>query len=280
MHSYNMATRSLSPLESKLILRLEWEKQLVVTIDDAMHILGVSHDYARQVLHRLARDRWLALITPGKYELIPAERGEYAFSDTNPLFIGSSLVEPYYFSFATAAFFHGLSTQAASIVYLATDHGRPRRLLVREKEYRVVIQPVHKFFGYGEINAYGSQVNMADPEKTILDSLDRPGYAGDIPEIAGMLQRGKSSLDWEKLVDYGARLKSKSLLQRLGFLLDRLNASMDTDARNRLLTEVGGNTKCYLGQPRRWKTGGIYDPTWRVVDNIPRLELMAEVEVR
>jgi len=175
-----MPPRSLSPLESKLILHLEWEKQSVVTTEQAMQILDISYDHARQVLHRLACDRWLAMIRPGKYELIPAERGELAFADTNPLFIGSVLVEPYYFTFSTAAFFHGLTTQASAEVYLATTQGRPRRILVRDKDYRLVIQPPRKFFGYAKVNAYGSQVNMAEPEKTVLDSLDRPVYAGDI----------------------------------------------------------------------------------------------------
>jgi predicted transcriptional regulator of viral defense system len=244
-----------------------------------MQILGVSYDHARQVLHRLARDRWLIAITAGKYELIPAERGKYAFADTNPLFIGSALVKPYYFTYATAAFYHGLTTQAASTVYLATDHGRPRQMLVREKEYRLVILPGHKFFGYIEVNAYGSQVNMAEPEKTILDSLDRPNCAGDIPVIAAMLHRGRTSLDWQKLIDYGARFKSKALLQRLGYLLDLLKLPVDTASRDRLVTEISGITKCYLGQPRRWKTRGSYDPNWRVVDNIPRQVLMSEIEM-
>lgn len=60
-----MTTRALSPLESKLILCLERVKQFVVTIDDTMQILGVSYDRARQVLHRLARDRWLIDGLPG-----------------------------------------------------------------------------------------------------------------------------------------------------------------------------------------------------------------------
>lgn len=273
-----MTDRSLSPLEAKLILRLEWEKQFVVTIEDAMKILDVSNDHARQVLHRLARDRWLSVITPGKYELIPAERGEYAFEDTNPLFIGSTLVDPYYFSYATAAFFHGLSTQASLIVFIATTQNRSRQMLVRGKEYRIVLQPAHKFFGWSIVDAYGSQVKMAEPEKTILDCLDRPGYAGDIPEIATMLWRGKSSLDWQKLVDYGVRFKSQALLQRSGYLIDRLNLPIREETRNMLLTKVGDKNKCYLGQPRRWKTGGKYDSTWRVIDNIPRQELLAEIE--
>jgi predicted transcriptional regulator of viral defense system len=274
-----MPTRSLSPLESKLILHLEWEKQPTVTIDDTMNILDVSYDHARQILHRLARDRWLAPIRSGRYELIPADRGEYAFVDTNSLFLGSTLVEPYYFSFATAAFFHGLSTQASFTVYIATTQDKPRRMVIRDKEYRLVLQPAHKFFAWSEVDAYGSSVNMADPEKTILDSLDRPEYAGDIPEVATMLWRGKSRLHWPKLVEYAIRFKTQTLLQRLGYLVDLLQLPMTEETRQALLAKSVGKNKCYLGRTRRWNTGGEYDSTWRIVDNIPRQELLAEIGV-
>jgi predicted transcriptional regulator of viral defense system len=275
-----MMSRSLSDLEAKLILHLEWEKQPVVTIEDTMAILDCSYDHARLVLHRLARRRWLVRLTPGKYELIPAERGEHAFPDTNPLFIGSALVEPYYFSFATAAFFHGLSTQASATVYLATTVRTGRRLYqVRGKEYRLVLQPPHKFFGAMEVDAYGSQVRMAELEKAVVDGLDRPEYAGDIPEIAGMLQRGQGRLDWEKLAEYGLRFESQALIQRLGYLFDLLRLPVTEPARDLLLAGIGKSTP-YLGRPGKWGTGGEYDATWRIVDNVPRQELLAEIEVR
>jgi predicted transcriptional regulator of viral defense system len=271
--------RSLSPLESRLILHLEWEKQPVVTIEQAMDILDCSYDHTRQVLHRLARRRWLAPITAGTYELIPAERGEHAFPDTNPLFIGSTLVRPYYFSFATAAFFHGLSTQAAATVYIATTarKGR-RRLTVRGKTYRLVLQPTHKFFGAAEVVAYGSPVMMAQPEKTVLDALDRPTYAGDIPEVAAMLWRGRGQLDWSRLTEYAARFESQALLQRLGYLVDLLNLPFAKSDRDRILAAAGKSTP-YLGRPGHWGTGGKYDATWRIVDNLPHHELLAEIEV-
>ena len=272
--------RSLSPLESKLIMHLEWEKQPVVTIEQAMDILECSYDHARQVLHRLARRRWLVPITAGTYELIPAERGEHAFPDTNPLFIGSTLVTPYYFSFATAAFFHGLSTQASATVYIATTARKKRRLLtVRDKAYRLVVQPAHKFFGASEVDAYGTRVMMAEPEKTVIDSLDRPAYAGDVPEVAAMLWRGQGRLDWDGLVDYGLRIRSQALIQRLGYLADLLQVPLEEPARTRLLDTVGKSTP-YLGRPGQWGTGGEYDATWHVVDNVPRQELLAEIEVR
>jgi predicted transcriptional regulator of viral defense system len=271
--------RSLSPLESKLILHLEWEQQPVVTIEETMDILDCSYDHARQILHRLTEHRWLARITPGTYELIPAERGEHAFPDTNPLFIGSTLVEPYYFSFATAAFFHGLSTQASAAVYIATTVRKGRRLLtVRGKRYRFVVQPDHKFFGAVEVDAYGSQVMMARREKTVVDALDRPNYAGDVPEIAAMLWRGQGQLDWSRLADYALRVRSQALVKRLGYLLDLLDVPLGSSDRNRLLSGSGRST-IYLGRTGRWGTGGDYDALWRVVDNIPRRELLAEIEV-
>jgi len=271
--------RSLSALESKLILHLEWEGQPTVTIEDTMDILDCSYNHARKILHSLTERRWLARVTPGTYELIPAERGEHAFPDTNPLFIGSTLVEPYYFSFATAAFFHGLSTQASATVYVATTVRKGRRLLtVREKKYRLVVQPDHKFFGAREVDAYGTQVMMARPEKTVVDALDRPKYAGDLPEIAAMLWRGRGQLDWGRLVDYALRFRSQALVQRLGYLADVLDVGLEPDARDRLLAGVDRG-KTYLGGTSRWGTGGDYDATWRVVDNVPERELLAEIEI-
>jgi len=41
-----------------------------------------------------------------------------------------------------------------------------------------------------------------------------------------------------------------------------------------------GKSTCYLGQPGRWQRGGEYNATWRVVDNVPRRELLGDVEVR
>lgn len=271
--------RSLSPLESKLILHLEWEKQSVVTIKETMDILGCSYDHARQIIHRLSQRRWLAHITPGTYELIPAERGEHAFPDTNPLFIGSTLVEPYYFSFATAAFFHGLSTQSAATVYIATTVRKGRPLLtVRDKTYRLVVQPDHKFFGFIDVDAYGSRVMMAKPEKTVVDALDRPEYTGDIPEVAAMLWRGKERLDWSRLANYAIRIQSQSLVQRLGYLVDFFDIPIPSTIRDQLLEKVGKSTP-YLGRTGQWGTGGDYDATWRIVDNVPRRELLSEVEV-
>jgi len=272
-------SRSLSPVESKLIMYLEWEKQPVVTIEEAMEVLGCSYGRARQVLSRLGRKRWLARVTPGTYELIPAERGEYAFPDPNPLLVGRTLVEPYYFSYSTAAFFHGLSSQASATVYVATTtRARRAQITVRGTTYRVVRQAAQKFFAATEVSAYGTSVMMADPEKTVLDCLDRPAYAGGIPEVAAMMSRGRHRLDWTVVSGYALRFGIQSLVQRLGYLAELLDVQLPEAERARLAHAVG-KSHTYLGQTARWGTGGEYVPAWQLVVNIPRQELVADIEV-
>jgi len=119
---------------------------------------------------------------------------------------------------------------------------------------------------------------MAEPEKTILDSLDRPAYAGDIPEIAAMLWRGKGRLDWDQLAGYALRFRSQALLQRLGHLTDCLEIPFDKPTRTRLLAALGKSTP-YLGRPSQWGTGGEYDGIWHIVGNVPSRELLSEIKV-
>lgn len=272
--------RTLSTLGAKLILHLEWEEQNVVTAEEVMLILDCSYDRARQVIHRLVRDGWLAPITRGKYELIPARRGQHAFADPNPLFVGSLLVTPYYFSYATAAFYHALSSQASATVYVATTAQPWKRVVaVRGTEYRLVHQGPERFFGAAEVDAYGTAVMMASPEKTILDCLERPAHAGGLPEVAAMLWRGKDRVDWQLVGDYALRFRSHSLVQRLGYLVDLLDIGIGAEARERIRCGVGTGTR-YLGHLGRWGKGGEYNATWRIVDNLPRDELLSEIQVR
>jgi hypothetical protein len=63
-------------------------------------------------------------------EVSPADRGEIALVDSNPLTPGSILVEPYAFSFTTVAY--GLTTQASTIIYLEITKAKPGILPLAE----------------------------------------------------------------------------------------------------------------------------------------------------
>jgi hypothetical protein len=49
----------------------------------------------------------------------------------------------------------------------------------------VIAMPERLFFAVKEVDAYGSKVKMVEAEKAVLDCIEHPEAAGDIPEIAG-----------------------------------------------------------------------------------------------
>jgi predicted transcriptional regulator of viral defense system len=271
-------TRSLSSQESKLILSLEWEKQPFLTAKQVQEALSVSYGHARVILHRLVEKGWLSPVVPGIFEYIPAERGEEAFVDTNSLAIGSVLVEPYAFAYSTAAYYHGLTTQASTKVYIQTNTGKSHTITARGKPYRVIAVPDTLFFGIINVNAYGASVKMTDIEKTVLDCFNQPETTGDIPEIAGMLWQGKSQFNWLRLIDYSLVFNKQTLIQRLGFLFDYLKIPIPNPERERLLGKVDKNF-CYLGRPAKWGKGGKLNKVWQVVENIQEVEVYSEIRI-
>jgi predicted transcriptional regulator of viral defense system len=271
-------TKSLSSQESRLILTLEWEKQPFLTAKYVKNMLSVTDGNARVILHRLVEKGWLSPVVPGIFEYIPAERGEAAFVDTNSLALGSVLVDPYAFAYSTAAYFHGLTTQASTKVYIQSKTGKSRTITARGKPYRVLAIPAYLFFGIINVNAYGASVKMTDVEKTVLDCLGQPDTAGDIPEIAGMLWQGKNQINWQKLVDYSLTFNKQTLIQRLGFLLDYLKIQIPDAEHERLLRKVE-KSFCYLGRPAKWGKGGKLNPMWQVVENIQEMEILSEIRI-
>ena len=113
---------------------------------------------------------------------------------------------------------------------------------------------------------------MAEPEKTVVDSLDKMGYAGGVAEVARVIQAALERVDLHRLADYGLRMGSRALVQRLGYLLEMLAGPLAPEVADRLLAGVG-KSKTYLGPTSRCGTGGEYNARWQVVVNVPEQRL-------
>jgi predicted transcriptional regulator of viral defense system len=288
-----MAHRTLSELESKLVMELEWQEKQLVTLQDVMDILGCSYGHARKLAHQLEKKRWLDRLEPGKYQFIPASRGSQSVPDMNPLLVGSMLVEPYYYAYATANHFYGFSPQVPATVYVATTQTK-RPTEIRGVEYRFVsLKPV-KFFGYQKVRVYKANVMMAEPEKAVVDSLDKMRYAGGLAEVAQVVHTafrrrkgpscvrpqgsGTPQVNLDRLVDYALRMESHSLVQRLGYLLETVGEPLPPDATVRLQAGIG-KSKTYLGPISRWGTRGEYNARWQMVVNVPEAHLLGEIRI-
>ncbi len=261
--------RTLSKNEAKVVLDLEWRGQKTVRLGDLRAALGASEEYARYVAHRLVRKGWLERLRPGLFQLIPADRGREAVADTNPLLAGAALVRPYFFSFGTACTHHGLTEQAFAEVYLACRRRRSPET-IRGVRYVFAYVSEKRFFGFEETSVLGATVQMATPERALLDALDRPQYAGGVGEVSRMVGRSMPKLVPERVVEMLERWGESAIAQRLGYLADLQGAELQPRLRAALERLVRPGSKVVLGPRRRWGTSGTLALPWNIIENVAR----------
>jgi predicted transcriptional regulator of viral defense system len=270
----------LSPTEARVIVALESRRTKLVTLADLAKLLGCSRSYAALLLHRLERKKWVDRISKGKYIFVPAAAGyEERFPSLNPLLAGSALISPYYYSYSTANAHFGLTTQLPATVYLATTAKKPP-FMWKNTRFRFVTLAKRKFFGFAKVRVQAAEVSMAEIEKAIVDSVDKPRYSGGIEEVLRIVYRAHRRVDKSKLIDYALRMKTYTVCQRLGFMLDFLAHKglvehLASNLREKLFSGVG-TTPIYIG-PRR--IGGEYSRDWRVFNTLSEQQLLSEIQL-
>jgi predicted transcriptional regulator of viral defense system len=253
--------RSLSKRESEVILEMEWSGKKIVTINEVMTILGCPYDYAKKIVQRLVEKNWLDPISKGKYLLVSASSGKEGIPSSNALLIGSFLVEPYYFSYATSNSYYGFSPQMPSTIYIVTTKSK-RLTRIHGATYRFIRLSDRKFFGYKKVKVFDADVSMADKEKSIVDSIDKMKYSGGIREVVEIIKVGIRKVDIDKLLDYACKMGSSSLVQRLGFLLESLKVEFDDE----FLIQHIGKSIVYLSPNGKKK--GNYNKRWKIICNV------------
>jgi len=273
--------RKLSPEEARLVAMWEAEKKTVIRAIDVQSVLHCSFDYAYFLLHNLERKKWLERISTGIYQFVPAAYGyPEKISPANAFVVGAAFVKPYYFSYYTSNSHYGFTSQMPFTLFIATTK-KKANVEWQSVTFKFVTLSKRKFFGYQLERVFDAEVYMAELEKSLVDSFDKPHYAGGIEQLARIIWRGFTRVDQSKLVDYAIRMKSHALVQRLGFLIDFLAREglikpMSSDLRKLLLSHVG-KAPIYL-DPRKPKTGS-FSNDWRIVSNVSRDQLLSEIEV-
>jgi len=274
--------RQLSPEEARLVAMWEAEKRTTVRASDIRHALKCTLDYAYFLLHKLERKRWLERINTGLYQFIPVVYGyPERIPPANAFIIGAAFLKPYYFSYYTSNSHYGFTTQMPFTLFIATTKKKPA-VKWAGNTFKFVTLSKQKFFGYAHQKVFDAEVNMADPEKSVIDSFDKPRYAGGIEQLVRITWGSLPKVNEEKLVDYALRLNSHALVQRLGFIIDFLVKKglvnpLPQDLKGTLLRHVG-KTAIYLDS-RRPKEGS-FSKEWRIVNNVSEEQLLSEIEVR
>lgn len=267
--------RTLGPKETKVILSFREQGRDVVHAADIIGLLG-SEPTARKVIRNLLRKGWLTRLVGGRYMLLPPEHGPENLGENNPIALAAAAAEPSYIGWWSAAAFHGFTTQKPMTVTVAVLRQMPART-IEGTEVRFIKIAARKFSGFKSYNVYGRNAAISDPEKTVIDCIDRPDLAGGPAELARIVYSAMGEIDHDKLVTAALAMKSVALLQRLGFLSELVGKLLPEELRLKVRTAIPKSRRSIFGRQKR-KEGDIgYVAAWGVFVHARRSDLLSEV---
>lgn len=267
--------RTLGPAESKVVLTFRQQGRQIVEAGDIRRLLN-SDTAARKVIRNLLRKGWLSRIIGGRYMLLPPEHGPENLGENNILALAGAAVEPSYVGWWSAASYHGFTTQKPMTVFVGTLKQTPARE-IEGNSVRFIKLSVRKFFGCRIYDVYGCPVAISTPAKTLADCLDRPDLCGGTTELVRITHAALSKLEPREILEAALQMKSKALLQRLGFLSDLVGHSLPDDLRAELRAAIPKNYRFYFGRPDR-RAGDIgFVPRWGLIANASRKDLLSDV---
>lgn len=270
--------RTLGKAESKVVLSLREEGRSLVQTADILAILGpdVAETSVRKVIRNLVRKGWLSRIVGGKYMLLPPEHGPENLGENNVLALAAAAVEPSYIGWWSAAAWHGFTTQKPMTVFVAVTRQTPPKI-IEGAAVRFVKVTARKFFGFQPYDIYGRTVALSTPAKTLIDCLDRPDLAGGPAELSRITHSALAEADPQDVLAAATAMKSKAVLQRLGFLSDLVGRPLPDAVRSAMRALVPGSYRSHFGRAEQ-RDGDIgYVTAWGLLVHARKEDLLAEV---
>lgn len=207
--------RSTSKSESYLLDLIRTEELLTFGVDE---IKAIS-DWEKTRIHNVFSS------LKSKGHIIRIKRDTYTLEDDfydKTFEVITDAVKPSYISFWTALSYHGFTDQQVKMIQLVST----KQYSDLEIEDRIVeistFKPM-RFFGYTELE----NIVIAEKEKAFVDSLFMLDKCGGIEEYVKCLKNAYRGLDKNRLVKYLIDFDNKSIVSRMGFLLDLLDLGDD-----------------------------------------------------
>ncbi|MCD4674670.1 MAG: hypothetical protein K8S18_01570 [Desulfobacula sp.] len=192
----------------------------------AIKALPKSKDSAlRELLSDMTRRGLLMRVKRGLYYVIPYEQDAGIFMPDWHL-LAEHLVQDakHYIGYYSALQIHNLITQPSLKEQIVVSKQiRPSTIKIKEVPFQFIYHNEKHFFGIKKIWIDNfNRVVCSDLEKTFIDCLFKPDYAGGIVEIARAIYISHEKIKFNVLLDYVIRFNSQAVIKRLGFILEIL----------------------------------------------------------
>jgi predicted transcriptional regulator of viral defense system len=226
-----MINKTISTQSSKILSYFHQLDQYCFDIMEAKKALpGSSESALKELLSDMVRRGLLLRLKKGLYHLIPYEQESETFMPewhllAEPLTKGTQ----HYIGYYSALQIHDLITQPSLKEQIVVSKQlRPSQIDIRGITFQFIYHNKEHFFGAKRIwvDSY-NKVWCSDLEKTFVDCLFKPNYSGGIVEIAKAIYASKDKINFTRLFEYANKFNSKTVIKRLGYLLELLEINTE-----------------------------------------------------
>lgn len=222
-----MKNKYISTKSNKLLCYFHEHNMDCFDCSDAVKALPDSSESAiKQLLSDMTRRGLLMRLKRGLYYTVPYEQDSDCFMPDWHLIAGCLVRNSYhYIGYYSALQIHNLITQPSLKEQIVVSRQiSPSVIKIKDVPFQFIYHNEKHFFGVKKIWIDNfNKVNCSDLEKTIIDCLFKPDYAGGIVEIARVIYELKDKIKYDKLLEYVFRFDSQAVVKRLGFLLELLS---------------------------------------------------------
>ncbi len=269
MHTMNNTSlKGLGESERTVLAVLAALEQPTLSVDDVLECFDLNRQAANLILSRLARKGWLRRLRRGVYSIVPLSSSSSQPVVDNPLTVAMRLFKPCYISGWTAAEHWDLTEQIYNVVVVYSS--TPQRKAIQEiggVKYRIRRVSEDTIFGTIKLWFGRVPVQMASPERTIIDILNAPEMGGGSRQTLETVRAywRRTQKNTENLISYAERLGRGSVFKRLGFTAELFN-NPDSEWTDRCLNGLTrGITLLDPSGPRKGPTAS----RWRLRINVP-----------
>ena len=228
LYSDNMDTKNKYISTQSGALLSYFNKQNIVCFDYSLANTALPNSKAsaiRELLSDMTKRGLLMRLKEGIYHIIPYEADAETFMPDWHL-IAEYLVNDakHYIGYYSALQIHNLITQPSMKEQIVVSRQiRPSEIKIKKAPFQFIYHNEKHFFGAKRIWIDNFNKAMcSDLEKTIIDCLFKPDYAGGIVEIARTIYISKEKIKYDTLLEYAKKFDSQAVIKRLGFLLEIL----------------------------------------------------------
>lgn len=262
-----MKDKYISTQSNKLISFFNEKGRVSFDYTEAFKALpGSGESAVKELLSDMTKRGLLMRLKEGVYYLIPYEQDAESFMPDWHL-IPEFIIKDaqYYIGYYSALQIHNLITQPSLKEQIVVSKQlRPSVIKIKKVAFQFIYHNPDHFFGMKKIwiDSF-HKVQCSDLEKTIIDCLFKPDYAGGIVEIAKAISTSAGQINFDKLLEYVKRFKSQAVIKRLGFLLELLE--IDTPIIGKLLEE---KTASYILLDTELPKSGKMISRWSIHQNL------------